>query len=57
MDTVSIKYITFGQLDEGNWITDNDCYGLAAFVNENVIKTFKESPFVLNQIILQLCWL
>ena len=44
MDTV-LKNITYGQLKENKWLTDNDRYGLAAFVDDNIRETFLESPF------------
>lgn len=45
MTEVAIKHITYGHLKEGGWLIDNDRYGLAAFVDENVRKTFLDSPF------------
>lgn len=45
MTEIAIKHITYGRLKEGGWLTDNDRYGLAAFVDENVRKTFLDSPF------------
>ena len=45
MSEVDIKLISYGQLSQGDWLTDNDRYGLAAFVDENVSQTFLNSPF------------
>lgn len=44
MNEVSLKEISYGQLRENNWQSDQDKYGLAAFVDENVKKAFVESP-------------
>ena len=44
MDEITIKHISYGQLREGGWLTDDDRYGLAAFVDENVRQTFLQSP-------------
>ena len=45
MQEVLIKKITYDHLRKGDWLTDNDCYGLAAFVDRNVRDTFLDSPF------------
>ena len=45
MQEVLIKKITYDHLRKGDWLTDNDCYGIAAFVDENVRDTFLDSPF------------
>lgn len=45
MSEVVIKLISYEQLSHGDWLTDNDCYGLAAFVDENISQTFLNSPF------------
>lgn len=44
MSEVFLKKISYGQLQENNWLTDDDCYGMAAFVDENVRTTFLQSP-------------
>lgn len=44
MNEVTLKGITYGQLKETEWLTDNDPYGMAAFVDENVRQTFLQSP-------------
>ena len=36
MKTVLIKKISYGQLEVGGWLVDNDRYGLAAFINDNM---------------------
>ncbi len=45
MSEVDIKLISYDKLSQGNWLTDNDRYGLAAFVDDNVSRTFLNSPF------------
>ncbi len=45
MSEVDIKLISYGQLGQGDWLTDNDRYGLAAFVDDNVTTIFLNSPF------------
>lgn len=45
MNQVILKNISYGQLKSGNWLTDNDFYGLAAFVNDNIKNVFLDSPF------------
>ena len=45
MTEVAIKHITYGHLKEGGWLSNNDCYGLASFIDENVRKTFLDCPF------------
>lgn len=44
MDSVVIKNVTYKQLLENNWLVDDDCYGLGAFVDDNVRKTFLDCP-------------
>lgn len=44
MDSVVIKNVTYKQLLENNWLVDNDSYGLGAFVDDNVRKTFLDCP-------------
>ena len=44
MDSVVIKNITYNQLSENDWLVDDDCYGLGAFVDDNVRKTFLDCP-------------
>ncbi len=44
MDNVVIKNITYNQLSKNNWMVDDDCYGLGAFVDDNVRKTFLDCP-------------
>lgn len=44
MQTV-LKQISYGKLREKTWLSGNDRYGLAAFVDDNVRETFLESPF------------
>lgn len=44
MNEITLKKITYGQLKETEWLTDNDPYGMAAFVDENVRQTFLQSP-------------
>lgn len=45
MSEIDIKLISYGQLSQGDWLTDNDRYSLAAFVDENVSQIFLNSPF------------
>jgi hypothetical protein len=44
MSEIVLKKISYGQLQENTWLTGNDCYGMAAFVDENVRNTFLQSP-------------
>lgn len=44
MSETFLKKISYGQLQENNWLTDDDCYGMAAFVDDNVRLTFLQSP-------------
>ena len=44
MSELLLKKISYGQLQEDSWLTDNDCFGMAAFVDENVRETFLQCP-------------
>jgi len=44
MSEVTLKKISYGELREKEWLTDNDHYGLAAFVDDNVRQTFLNNP-------------
>ena len=44
MSEVVLKKVSYGQLYENTWLVDDDRYGIAAFVDENVRRTFLQSP-------------
>ena len=44
MNEVIIKNVSYGQLSGNSWLKDNDPYGLAAYVDENIRKTFIDNP-------------
>jgi hypothetical protein len=43
MGDVLLKKVTYGQLKCNNWLEDNDLYGLASFVDDNIRATFLDS--------------
>ena len=44
MSVVILKKISYGQLEEDSWLTDDDKYGIASFVDANVRQTFFQNP-------------
>lgn len=44
MSEAILKKITYGQLVEDTWLTDDDRYGIASFVDANVRETFSQNP-------------
>lgn len=44
MSDVLLKKVTYGQLKKNDWLEEDDPYGLAAFVDENIRSTFLECP-------------
>ena len=44
MGNVTLKSISYGQLKKNKWQTDNDIYGIAAFVDDNVRYAFLDCP-------------
>lgn len=44
MSEVKLQNISYGQLRENTWLTANDRYGLAAFIDANVSQTFLDNP-------------
>lgn len=44
MSEAILKKISYGQLVEGTWLTDDDRYGIASFVDANVRQAFFKNP-------------